>query len=1333
MREIDPKHFLRKLTNRYNEVEEKLAMDHEDEDEEPVSKERFDRLAQEVFMEDKLLGMYPVWYTERVRRHMMEMERNDPYGGEEEGDLHRFDLMGGVPEYSLETIQELEKFLKKNELFTLEALLPKYDFSQWDLVRQETDVITDPFNIKAKQHERFTPKDIEIIKQVEEEYREVREELFDDEPENEGDDPVDHYGKQIVELVESMMPERDVDDLAQEAEEKYQAKLKGIQEDLRPVERFKHDVIFYLSNRVFDHKERMLDKIEMTTVEQNFGMTERIQRVKQNRKNKIISTFYDNDALQEFNTLRRMRELAHKSKQFGLDDIHRNLAQKGRDRHLEKTSPRLLQDQVFLGSYRVAHPDDEQDRPPNMIDSYSKSILNPKSQKMRKLDEDHYKEHEVDQPVSDDNALEEFQDKYDFRAKKASPADMDDLDHLKTLAFGEIYDAKPAEEMPDLNVVEHATMWFREKFLFRLSDEQLSQLERKELEIIAYLFYMNKQRKISLGDVFLELSRRRLGLDPTKFKGVGMNRIQRFRTKLTEHFAKRDYLMDMGEIDSVYSDMFPSDKITDFELMDNKDYFELINDLTRERQRGRGGDIFLSGLNVRERGEGDMDLEEIDDESEEATGGINALLDVGPEHKVDYENMPPICLEMELFNLVDLYFSMFGKQDLEKKRLNGGADQIPKDPVLRVDQSLAYEFDAAEDYNIKDGPENQAPYLLPVSQIFKSKPLSDKVKSMSIEVTTEADIDSVVDDLVEEIVKVCPHVYPADFGSDPGRLNPEWSIQNQILRRFGDHVDEQSPVQVWKKAVDWEFTEEDRGIPDEEEIRDPVTRPSHLKKADYENAKETLEKRRLQDLINEMQTDPFFESKLKEYFSSCHQMEVQNQYQQHYQHLEKPEEILDRKTSNVVKNELMDFLVRYSDIRMQTRDQFYSSYAGREVREMQMAQQEKELLFNSVDQEKYLDKPRESVDSSVAESFQKIKDYEMRFFESTKHKQLAFASPLKREVTPAPVKDIVDMEVRLNRLRDKDIFSGMHEIYQNLNEHSTTIPFSLPALDIRQDPEDWVFQKIRGFIREVMSLRLSLERFMTKAELIKFDSELSRLLTRRNLQDVLFGQLDQEVTPANVLRKRYVKEVDVQQQMNFEAGQFEDLQKSFEKKVRNPDAMKRLYAYDSMMSKRIENQKPSEKMSNQEVEEHSYTMEMLMEEAMGADYNYLLWQNEKHDYLNADTDKYMEKEGCRAGRFINNEFNARYFGKTYFEECNAFDVYPDMGSSGAGLKGIRPRLNVPKEFENYSQRNTNAPVNKGDVIFSTIKALGPSDHEHTVSKSLGWYFQKMNEEIGRRV
>ena len=140
------------------------------------------------------------------------------------------------------------------------------------------------------------------------------------------------------------------------------------------------------------------------------------------------------------------------------------------------------------------------------------------------------------------------------------------------------------------------------------------------------------------------------------------------------------------------------------------------------------------------------------------------------------------------------------------------------------------------------------------------------------------------------------------------------------------------------------------------------------------------------------------------------------------------------------------------------------------------------------------------------------------------------------------------------------------------------------------------------FLDEIMNTRLNLERYMSKNELQKFDIELKQLLTRDNLKDAVLKHLDQELITANILKKNYVKPQDYEDQEDFEKSKFDDYTKAINKRIKNPEALKKFYAYDSVRTNMTKTQLKLETFEN--YEKHIMTMDMLVEEAMGADYNY---------------------------------------------------------------------------------------------------------------------------------
>ena len=250
---------------------------------------------------------------------------------------------------------------------------------------------------------------------------------------------------------------------------------------------------------------------------------------------------------------------------------------------------------------------------------------------------------------------------------------------------------------------------------------------------------------------------------------------------------------------------------------------------------------------------------------------------------------------------------------------------------------------------------------------------------------------------------------------------------------------------------------------------------------------------------------------------------------------------------------------------------------------------------------------------------------------------------------------------------------------------------------------------------------------MSKIELQKFDIELKRLLTRENLRDAVLKHLDQELTTADILKKNYVKPQDYDEQWDYELTKFNDYQKAISKRVKNPDSMKKFYAYEAVRSNMTKTELKFEDPESRE--NHNFTMDMMVEEAMGADYDYLLWQKDKNKYQKDGSNDYMDKEGFRANRYLNNEFVARHYGKTVFEYTNSHDVYHNMGTTKLGSRGLQVVPDVSQEFDIYKDFYSSEPLQHEKIFRDTIGQFGTSNDEFAVSKSLGWYFKKLNDHL----
>ena len=589
---------------------------------------------------------------------------------------------------------------------------------------------------------------------------------------------------------------------------------------------------------------------------------------------------------------------------------------------------------------------------------------------------------------------------------------------------------------------------------------------------------------------------------------------------------------------------------------------------------------------------------------------------------------------------------------------------------------------------------------------------------------TETELEEMVTKITELIIEKCPDIYLKSYGTDPGVKEPELSIKNQILRRFDDQVGRKNPLDFWRSAVELEFGSDDNRIPIEEDLMNRKNRPDYLKKREFMDAKEVLERQRVEDMFNEMQQDPAFEGKLKEYFSSVHKLSVKNQYERHYDFLGKKEEILDRKNSPLVKNELVDFLYKYSDLKMKMDRDYYSSYAHVDDKKTIHLEQTKHNLLNTPTPfESYTDMPEPDFKVSALERIAKIKDFETKFLKSLETANPPLNDGYKRSVTPAVHGDILNLEFRMNRLKDKGEFGGLHEDYYKNSYESTKVPGEFEMLDARKTAKRWVIEKISDFTDRVMETRIGLEKYLTQEELEKFDYDLKKVMTRDNMRSAALEELQKEISLANVIRRNFIKEEDFVDQIDYEITRWEDYTTQFQKRVKNKDAMERLYAYDSLAT--LKRTSSVAHKSREYLQREKYTYMMLVEEAMGKDYDYLLHQNLRFDN---DTTEYMNKEGFRSGRYVNNEFVARHYGKTFFEDTVKNNTYHNSTTTAEGIDAVLAEPLIDSGFDKYKQYHNKNTIPKKQTVFSNIfEGLAETDDTNMTSKSMSWYFKTIND------
>ena len=468
-------------------------------------------------------------------------------------------------------------------------------------------------------------------------------------------------------------------------------------EDLEPVLEDTHNglnpeyVIDYIADKISDHKDKLQNIVIHDYGVKDFGGTQKRRFLDERQKLELYNRFYDDKASEEFIRLKELKKISIKANQFKYDDIHRSLDEKGRDLMLEQKRPDLIKDSSSRFSYRVEHPDD------GKITYQKEKPFKPYSDDLVEMyDEDEGEEGEED--------ISDFNSPLDEPIFIDEQANMEEIDHLKK--FNTNYDQEKLDQIRRKEDIDRARIWFVEQFLM-VPEEDLSEIEIEELSIISYLFEMNRKKEIALGDVYMEISRRRLNLDPMKYKGVIPHQIQRHRMKLTRTESLKEFKRDAHNKTIEYVDFYPNDIITTANLIQDEDFVAMVTHLMK--------------LKVK-------------------------------------ENIPTTDTFIEVFNLIEMYFQFYqdkGKLlEPEENLIQFREKLVNRDPLL----AIPYEIDLETTSNGDEDKDEDEVDLESETELGIKKQnetntsddnKTDKTDTESDNVT-DTDTDQSEDDLVQE-------------------------------------------------------------------------------------------------------------------------------------------------------------------------------------------------------------------------------------------------------------------------------------------------------------------------------------------------------------------------------------------------------------------------------------------------------------------------------------------------------------------------------------------------------------------------------------------------------
>lgn len=124
-----------------------------------------------------------------------------------------------------------------------------------------------------------------------------------------------------------------------------------------------------------------------------------------------------------------------------------------------------------------------------------------------------------------------------------------------------------------------------------LNFEEIDEPEKYQIKIIAYLKKAMTERPLDEGEVRMELSRRRLGLDPKMFKGLRPDPDQRHRLRLTKNLELEHFKRDLSPIEQEYVNLFPNDGFGGLTLAYDVKYMSLLVGYNKDRE-AKGVPIF---------------------------------------------------------------------------------------------------------------------------------------------------------------------------------------------------------------------------------------------------------------------------------------------------------------------------------------------------------------------------------------------------------------------------------------------------------------------------------------------------------------------------------------------------------------------------------------------------------------------------------------------------------------------------------------------------------------------------------------------------------------------
>ena len=123
--------------------------------------------------------------------------------------------------------------------------------------------------------------------------------------------------------------------------------------------------------------------------------------------------------------------------------------------------------------------------------------------------------------------------------------------------------------------------------LKNLNFDSLDAASQAEIRLVTYLKRAQDEQRLDEGDVRMEISRRRLQMDPSLFRGVRADPVQENRVRMNKNLEVEHYKRDLTALEREYIELFPNDGFGGLSLARDLKYLTLVELYNKEKaQKG---------------------------------------------------------------------------------------------------------------------------------------------------------------------------------------------------------------------------------------------------------------------------------------------------------------------------------------------------------------------------------------------------------------------------------------------------------------------------------------------------------------------------------------------------------------------------------------------------------------------------------------------------------------------------------------------------------------------------------------------------------------------------